>query len=744
MENWKVRLLGTAAAAIVAGAGDAAFAQQAVAEEPEVQDIVVTARRTEERLQQVPLSIVAVTAEQLESRSIGNLEDLGQSTPNVTFAQTLNGGSVSGVAFIRGVGQRDANPAYDPGVGIYIDGVYMGRMYANNFDAVELARVEVLRGPQGTLFGKNTSGGAINIVTQQPDPTRTTGRFQVSLGSRDRFDLIGNLNLPLVQDRIALRIAAARLRQDGFGERADGQDMASTHREMLRGQLRFDLSDAFSATISADWLQFDETNASFKLVDVNTAVGPIAAYNQFVDPDYDSRWISPRDYFYNGGGPNSARGEIWGTSLTLAYEADWATLRSITAYRELDVGIDVDPDGAPIVIINKFENAAQRQFSQELQASGAAIEDRLNWVLGAYYFDEDIDDTDRFELLPALFGPTRGFSRRLEVENRSLAAYGQVNFALTDQLRVTAGLRLTDDTKWVSTAQFDYLGATVYQALRSRHGSQSLSPRLGLDYRWTPSIMTYVSVAQGKKNGGFNGRAGRLSDFTEFEDETVWSYEAGLRSTFLGGRIRFNATGYYAHYRNLQLQIAGSTTVNGAPAPFSLITNIPRSRIAGGEFELDIVPTPGLTLSGSLGLTYARYLELPTDPKFVASNIIRPDSRFSHAPKATFTLAAQYEATLGRGLELSTRVDYAHRSATFFLPENTPASLQPAYGLLNARLAVEHESGLSIAVWGRNLTDEAYILGAFDDARNPSPGLGFATVNQGPPREFGVTAQFRF
>ncbi len=744
MRNGKVSLLCAAATVMVAVSGDGAHAQEAAADDGEVQDIVVTARRTEELLQRVPLSIVAVTAEQLESRSIGNLEDLGQSTPNVTFAQTLNGGSVSGVAFIRGVGQRDANPAYDPGVGIYIDGVYMGRMYANNFDAVELARVEVLRGPQGTLFGKNTSGGAINIVTLQPDPTEVSGRFQLSLGSRDRFDLIGNLNLPLVQDRIAIRLAAARLRQDGYGRRADGQDMASTDRDMVRGQLRFDLSEAFSATIAGDWLQFDETNASFKLVDVNTAVGPIAAYNANRDPDYDARWISPRDYFYNGGGPNSARGEIWGTSLTLAYEASWATLRSITAYRELEVGIDVDPDGAPIVIINKFEDARQNQFSQELQASGTAIDDRLNWVLGAYYFDEDIEDVDRFELLPALFGPTRGFSRRLEVENRSLAGYAQANYAFTDQLRVTAGLRLTDDTKWVTTGQFDYLGNTVYQTPRSRHSSQSLSPRIGLDYRWTPSVMTYVSLAQGKKNGGFNGRAGRLSDFTEFEDETVWSYEAGLRSTFMDGRVRFNATGYYARYRNLQLQFAGSTTVNGAPAPFSLITNIPRSRIAGAELELDIVPTTGLTLSGSLGLTYARYLELPTDPRFVAANIIRADSRFSHAPKASFTLAAQYEAPIGRGLELAARVDYSHRSATFFLPENTPASLQPAYGLLNARLTLSHESGLSLALWGRNLTDEAYILGAFDDARNPSPGLGFATTNQGPPREYGVTAQFRF
>jgi iron complex outermembrane receptor protein len=718
-----------------------------------LEEVVVTARKQVESLQKVPLSVVAVSGEQLERRSIENLGDLGQSTPNFSFGEQPQSGRVGGVAFIRGVGQRDPISAYDPAVGTYIDGIYMGRMYANNLDMMEVERVEVLRGPQGTLFGKNTSGGAISIATKQPDTSAFSGRIQVTGGSRDRLDVVGNVNIPLVADRLALQVAGARLTQGGYGERVDGQELADIDRAAARAQLWFQPTQKFSALLSGDWTQLDERNSSLKLVDTNPGIAPLAALNAVIDPDYDDRWLSPRDYFFNATGPNSARGTLRGASLTLEYDAGWATLKSITAYREMDVHNDEDPDGAPIEVLNKFENAVQDQFSQELQAAGSVFDDRLEWVAGLYYFHEGIDQWESYNLLTPLFQGTRDFARRSPIENDSIAVFAQGNYKLTDRLRITAGLRYTQDEKKIQSTQFGGIQSTQFGANGvvqfatpvGKHSSDAVSPRLGLDYQWTPQVMTYVSVAQGAKNGGFNGRVGRLTDFTEFDDEVVWTYEAGLRSDPFDGRVRFNVTAFYSEYSDLQLQISGSTVVNGAPASFGVITNIPKANIRGGEAELIVAPLRGLTLTSGLGLTYAKYTELPTDSKFVASRVINKESKFSNTPEVSYTLAAEYATAITDAMDITARVDYAHKSRIYYNAENTANVVQSPYGLLNARLTFEHApSGVAVSLFGTNLTDEAYIVGGFDDAANPTPGLGFSIVSQAPPREWGVSAQVRF
>lgn len=736
------------AGAALISSSPAAFAQTATPEANVERDdeIVVTARRREESLQQVPLSVVAVSAEELEARSISNLEDLGQSTPNFTFSETYNGGAAAGLPFIRGVGQIDSHPAYDSPVGIYIDGVYYGRMYGNNLDMMELTRVEVLRGPQGTLFGKNTSGGAINIITETPDVSddEISGRVQVGGGSRNLLDIITGANVPLVQYTLALRLAGSWSQQDGYGERADGEEMANTDRWSGRAQLLFEPAQNFSALLSADWMEFDEANAAYQLADTNPAVGPVAAYNGARDPDYDDRWISPDPYTFNATGPNFSRGEIRGVALTLTRDFSFGTLKSITAYRDMSVGIGVDPDGSPVTIIDSYEFADQDQVSQEFQLSGGAFGERLQWVAGLYYFQEDITDAQNFVLVPALFAGTRNFSRTLWAENESLAVYGQGTFNLSDALRLTAGLRYTEDEKTIQSDQHNYLGALQFITPVGLHSSSAWSPRIGLDYQLSPDVMIYVSAAQGAKNGGFNGRVGRLSDFTEFQDETVWTYEAGLRSEFWNGRARFNVTAFFSDYEDMQMTISGSTVVAGAPAPFSLITNIPKAEIVGGEAEFSAALTPHLRFTSALGLTEGEYTELPTDAQFIAANLIHPDTEFLNMPRVSYTVGLEYTNTIDRDVEMVARIDYTHRSRTELTPENSSVIVQPAYGLLNGRLSFESSNGLSVSFWGTNLTDEVYAVGGGDDATRPGAGLGFAIFNMGPPRTFGVTLEQRF
>jgi iron complex outermembrane receptor protein len=714
--------------------------------ESALQEIVVTARKREESLQDVPLSVVAISAKALEQRSIESLEDLAQNVPNFHLSEQPNGGRLAGVAFIRGVGQRDANSAYDPAVGLYVDGVYMGRTFGSNLDLLDVQRVEVLRGPQGTLFGKNTSGGAINIVTQQPDASAgaLSGNARLTAGSRDRLDLLGSVNIPLSTDRLAVRLAGSRLMQDGYGHRADGQEMADTDRTFTRAQLLFQPAERFSALLAGDWLELDEKNASFKLIAVNPT-GPIAAYNAALDPDFDDRWVSARDYFFSATGPNSVRGRLGGGSLTLAYDGAWGTLKSITAYRKIAVRNELDADGSPVNIVDEFQRLNQHQFSQELQLSGNGLGDRLSWVTGVYYFNEDIEDRNTFPVLTALFGNAASLIRLYDVNNVSKAAFAQATYSLTEQLRLTGGVRYTQDDKDVEATRLSYPTAVQIFAIPDQHNSSATSPRLGLDYRWTDEVMTYLSMAQGAKNGGFNGQAARPTDFDEFDDETVWTYEAGLRSQWLDGRARVNVTAFYSRYKNLQLQINGITNVNGLPTPFNIITNVPRAHISGGEAELMISPARGLTFSGALGLTYGKYTKLPTDPEFVASRVITTDSHFSHVPEVAYNLGAEYLMPVGSALQMTARIDYAHKSRIFYNTENTRPVTQPAYGLLNARLTFDHEpSGISVALFGTNLTDKAYILGGFDDATNRNPGLGFAFAAQGAPREWGISLAKQF
>ena len=713
-----------------------------------IEEVVVTARRREESLQRVPISVTAIGADELESRSIQNLSAVSESTPNFTFGQQPQGGRASNVVFIRGVGQRDTLAVYDAAVGIYLDGVYMGRMQANDLDMLEIERIEVLRGPQGTLFGKNTSGGAVSIVTKQPDASADglSGKFEITAGSRDRLDFVGSVNVPIVTDKAALQLAASRRGQDGYGERADGQDTNDADRESYRAQLLLAPTDSFSAVLSADFSHFDEANTTFKLVGVNSSIGTIGALNFFTDPDYDDTWLAPDDYFSFANGPNSSRGDLWGAAMTLTYETAWGAIKSITAYRSNELSNEIDPDQAPITVIDQFQSVDQDQLSQELQATGTAMSDRLDWVAGLYYFDEDARDVSSYNLLTPLLGNVAGFSQDLDITNQSYAAYAQGTYSFTDRLRMTLGLRYTNDDKEVTRRRPQFpTGVPLQPTTTKSRSSDAISPRAGLDYQWTPDVMTYVSVAQGYKGGGFNGRAGSLADFNEFEDETVWTYEVGLRSDLLDRTLRLNLTAFYSDYEDLQLPINGSQIVNGAPSPFSSIVNIPKSRITGGELELVYVPLPGLTLSGGLGVVNAEYRELPTDPRFVAAGTIDLDNEFPNTPEVTWNVGAEYGTYVSDALKVTGRVDYAWKNTIFYNPENTPFLRQPSYGVLNARLTFALEdSGWSLGVFGTNLTDERYFVGGYDDAQSPSPALGFAIVNMAAPREWGVSAQLRF
>jgi iron complex outermembrane receptor protein len=720
-------------------ANPAAHAQEESA--TELQTVVISARKRDEALQDVPVSIKAYTADDLAAQSIQSLFDLGQVTPNLLYGQKVQSGSSAGQIYIRGIGQQDTNVTFNPGVGVYVDGVYLGRAQANDLDMADVKRVEVLYGPQGTLFGKNTNGGAINIVTDGPDfaGTRPAGDVEIRAGDYGRLDALGMVKLPLSTGTAALELSAARYGQDGYSVRTDGQQQADQNRWAGRIQLGLRPSGGLEAILRIDGTTFDEHSAAYRLVDVRETSTIPVLYATQTPYRYDDRWVTASDFSYNGTGPNRNAGGVWGTSLTLTWSRPWGTLKSITAWRKLCVDSQFDPDGSPLTVLDVFNIVQQHQVSQEFQATGQSADSKLDWVAGLYYFREAALDKQPVNIAREIFGDSANFDPESQVVNHNVAIYGQADVVLADKLKLNLGIRAGVDMVDIARTQYGYPIPIVEQPTVHRSASwNSLLPRLGLQYQWTPEVMAYVSAAEGSKSGGFNGRASSIAEFNRYDPERVWSYEIGLRSDWLGKRLRFNATAFYSDYRDYQIQQNRSVTdpATGQPVAFSFVGNMPKAAIQGGEFALEALPMANLRLGAGLGITDGRYITvIPGAP-------VTTGDEFVNAPKFTLTVSAEYAAALGDRGQLVGHVDFIHKSEIQYDYGNSPLVAQPPYGLLNARLSwdrVDHR--LSVYLFGTNLTDTHYAVGGIDDG--PTGSLGEVVKLMGPPREWGVGARYR-
>jgi iron complex outermembrane receptor protein len=707
------------------------------------QTVTVTARDREEDIQKVPQSIAAFSGDALQVQSIHRMSDLGQVTPNFLYGQKIQSGSSAGQIYIRGIGQQDTNVQFSSGVGIYVDGVYLGRAQANDLEMADVERVEVLYGPQGTLFGKNSDGGAVNVTTIMPElgAKSVSGPVDVQTGNRGRLDLNGVWNIPLVKDKAAMLITVAGWRQDGYSKRIlDGQTAGDQDRAAARVKLLVKPSDQWQALLGLDGTIFNERSAAYRLVEVRATSSIPMLYATSTPYRYDDRWVTKSDFQYNGTGPNKDAGYVWGSSLTLNRTRPWGVLKSITAFRKLSVDSEFDPDGSPLTVLDVFNYVNQHQFSQEFQATGTSFHSRLHWVAGLYYFRESAQDIQPVNIALEIFHGSANVSYNNYVVNQNPAMYGQATFALTNKLNLTAGARLSEDLVRAQRIQVGYPIPSVQQPLVTRAANwTSFLPRIGLDYHWTPKVMTYASAAEGEKNGGYNGRASSVAEFTRFEPEKVWAYEGGLRSEWLSQRLRVNATGFYSDYRGFQIQINRSTIdpVSGLPVAFSYVGNMPKATIKGGEFSVTAVPLANLLVSAGLGLTDGKYVSINTGAPVTTS------SQFVNAPKCTSTLGAEYSKILPRGGEVTGRVDYVRKSRIEYDYGDSPLVAQAPYGLLNAKVAWQKpESHVSFFLFGTNLANAYYAVGGLDDG--PGGSLGEVIKLMGSPREWGLGGQFRF
>jgi len=575
MKNYRKGVAAALCAACTAtsiGVPVSAWAAEAKSESLALEEIVVTARKREESIQSTPVAVSAFTADTLAMRNIDSIDKVAQFTPNLQFdgSAALSGGRFNATMFIRGVGQNDFATFSDAGVGLYIDGIYMGRTIGGIMDAVDVGRVEVLRGPQGTLFGRNTIGGAVNIITQAPSD-RFQAKVDLTSGSFNRFDLKASLDLPAADGKLLTRVSVAELNRDGYAKQVDlatgnTQERGDHNAQVARVQSVWQVSDRFTASVSVDGTRAREHAAPLTLLRV--AAVPNAGgypffnlYNNLVAPNQpivapngsrqmNSSWITGDPYKTYGTFYNINNLDNWGAGLTLDWNLGAAKLKSITGYRKLRADFGRDGDNSSLTFRETFNNDTAKQLSQELQLSGLNLNDRLNWLAGVYYFDEDTVDDGGARLAvgvfnalqaqptgswsppaiapnatlcnPALPGPPclggatnpQNVANDLQIQlhnvnsSKSYAFFAQASYKVADWFSVTPGIRYTHDQKEFSGFQLR-LNANQYIVPPGFSIEQSwsqISPKLSLEFTVTDDALLYVSASSGYKSGGFNER----------------------------------------------------------------------------------------------------------------------------------------------------------------------------------------------------------------------------------------------
>ena len=728
-----------------------------------IEEVTVTARRVEENLQDVPVSVSVATAADLERQGITRTTDLTDIVPNLQFATygTLTGNNSAAQVFIRGIGQTDATAGVDPGVGIYVDDVYMGRAVGAAMDFRDIASTQVLRGPQGTLFGRNTIGGAVLVTTNKPG---AGNEVRVGAGDDNLFEafIAGDL---VTNDTFGLRAAVGTRSRDGYVTRVfDDRDFGDDN--MVTGQVTavFTPSENLEITFRGDYTEEDENGSPFVFLEINeTSAFPMIASaaagcpgSSFPPPVPVPDVDDPRcanDFqalgdFTNGGNASAfSTLENMGLFMTVDWDVnDFFSLVSITASRNLDWTGARDADNTPLLILATVGDSENDQFSQEIR--GHFTLDRIDGVVGAFYFEESAFDLFRADL------GTPGTSydaNEVNLDSEAFALFTEWSFQLSDVLSVSAGLRYTSEDKelqgfWTNVAGADtplppwptdlcplvgvptpgclFVAPSAHSVdFSSTTGSASIS------YRVSDALMVYGAYSQGFKSGGFNRRYNSLLQADgsplAYDEETADSFEIGFKSD-PSGSLRLNGALFSNTYDDIQL------SYRVGPAP--LLFNAGKATIRGGELELFYVPSDRVIIDASVGILDAeldRVADVPDLGPQTPSATTEEGNQLPRAPDSEFHLGASYIFNVGR-FELTPRLDLTHRDSIFFDAAN--AIGEESITILNGSLTLASGDGSwRVVLRGENLTDERYLLAGTTSA---STATGYSEGIFARPRNF--------
>ena len=686
--------------------------------------ITVTARKREESLQEVPIAVTAFSAQKLEDFNVDDLSDLDAQVPNLTI-YAARGSSSTVTVYIRGVGQSDPLWGVDPGVGIYLDDVYIARPQGALLDVFDVERIEVLRGPQGSLYGKNTIGGAIKYISTSLDD-EFSGTASLTAGSYNQADAKLSMNVPLGESGWVARFAGASLSRDGFGENVrTGQDVSDKEIVAARFTLGYVGNENFSLRFTADML--DDASA--------VRGARMLSPNRFAPTSLPL----PGRYDVRNGMPNVNDTTMEGYGLTMDFKLndDWS-LKSITAQRESDTETNIDFDTLPNIIADVKAFYSDEQLSQEFQvnydAGGA-----LTGVMGLYWFKGEAGGKVLNNFFNAVFGNTNG-----TVDTDSVAVYGEGTWRFTDQWALTFGGRWTDEEKTVDIFNQSFTNATftvpraTVSDLEDSVSFTNFSPKLSLDYQVTDDTLLYGLFSRGFKSGGFNIRANISAvpaSGLPFDDETVSTLEFGAKMAFLDQSWFVNAAVFRSDYKDIQLSIFTTVPGSNPPVFFGDFTNAGSGTAQGAEIEVFGQLSENWLVQGNLGWLDAEY------DTFVSRGIdVSATQKFTNAPEFSGAVSLQYIQPLESGGEVRSRVGYSYQSSVIPTTDLSPLIAQDGYGLFNASVIWQVNDQWKLALQGDNLTDKEYRTTGY----NFGAAFGIVTGFYGNPRTVSLTATYQW
>ena len=756
--------LSAAIRGVFAVSGVASFATGVQAQQPAAQgleEITVTARRVEENLQETPIAVTVFTGDALEDRQIFSTDVLDQLVPNLQFANNapLAGNNSSSAIFIRGIGQTDPTSTVDPGVGLYIDDVYIGNAVGGTMTLRDIANVQVLRGPQGTLFGRNTIGGAVLMTTTDPGE-EFGGKVRAGTGDDSLIDGFLALDVPF-SDSFKTRWSLGLRKRDGYVTRPDGTDLGDTNTFTGLTKWVWTPTEKFKATFAFDYTKADENGSPLVFAAINEAatfprvasqdagcpgvVFPASGPVPMIDDARCANDLQGAGPFHNNGSvPLTSQLKNWGGSLNLAFDlGETLQLKSITAYREIDWQGVRDADNTPLTILHTYYDVTGDQFSEELQLTYQS--DRLTGVVGLYYFEQTSDDIATVELNPPPPGIQRD-SDNNQVDNQSWAAFTQWTFDFTDRFAATAGGRYTEDQKDAFPDQFDLATPDIKQVPAQWYSDtfSSFTPSASLTFKWNDDAMTYLSYSEGFKGGGWNSHFNSVltpqqqAALHPFKPEEAQTIELGTKLDLADNTLRLNLAIFSSDYTNMQLTYRGPAP-NGV-APF--VTNAGETSIDGAEVELTWQPVSDLLIEGSVGYLDATIDSLSNIPFAVLPPGLVEGNLLPYAPEWQGHVGIGYTAHAGK-LEIAPRIDASYQERTFFDATNTPEIAQnDDVTTLNLQVQLRGaDSAWRFTAGMNNVTDELYPIAGNSSL---STGSGYAEIAYARPREWFANFEYDF
>jgi len=703
----------------------AAQDKQVEAKDPsKLETVEVTARKREETLQDVPISVTAFTDTALSKLNVQDIGDLQGRVPNLTI-YAARGSNSTLTAYIRGIGQADPLWGVDPGVGSYLDDVYIARPQGALLDVFDVERVEVLRGPQGTLYGKNTVGGAIKYISK-PLPVKEEGFASITVGNYNERDVRAAFGGASQDGVWRARVAGAYLTRDGFGENLiTGKDVSDKDTKAMRASLGFFPSASFNAQLSVDAMNDDSSVRGAKRL----------ALNRF---DPNNTPPNSNDFDAQNGMPDVNPTQMRGSSLVMNFlpGGDW-TFKSVTAWRKSDTETNIDFDTLPAKITDVAATYRDHQFSMEFEANFYEA-GSIHGVGGVYYFNGTAAGRVKNNFLNAIFGDTGG-----SVDTDSIAVYADGTLDLSDALSLSGGLRYTREKKTADVLNLSYKDATFTQVTgvaADFHDSvtaNNVSPRISLDYRMNPNVLLYASASRGFKSGGFNIRANAVAvpaSARPFKDESVDAYEIGSKMNFLDDRLFINTALFYNKYQDVQLSVFTSyTQANGQPGFFGDFTNAGKAHVSGAEVEAAFKPAEHWTLNANAAVLDAKYDE------YITNNVnVAKAQRFTNAPAFQAGANIEYATPVGNG-NLTVRVGGRYQTKVYPTTDLSPAIMQNEYALADAAIIWDIDGPWMFSLNGTNLTNRAYRTTGYN-----IPSLGVLTGFYGNPRQVTATASYQF